>query len=490
MNVKLFSLLTLLTFFVSCNQADKKEKKVSVSTTNFIQPPIKNADIPYKEYSVDAEKGDTIFYQTGSIILFPPNSFVDKDGNAIKGNVKVKYREFTNPIDFYLSGIPMSYDSLGKQYTFESAGMCEILAYKDSLPVFVNPKSKPEINIVTQNTSQEQNLYYLDTTQQKWVNKGTSIITDLTKKINENKVAETPSFAEITEPLKPEKANSKSPVIKIVIDPASFKELLVYDNLQFQLDPNEKNFNPKDTAGDWSNVELLKGSSKGLYTVKFSNATRSVSYSARPVLEGKDYEKALKVFDKKKKEYGNLKKARETQEKKDKVQYTKDSLNYAKIIEQNKRTEQLNLLIAARNRVIERQNSVVTEINETSKSFRTFPIDRFGNWNCDEPVLRELISIAATFVDKKGNRLNLKNIAVFCKNYNSIFRFRNDKIGVVKNIENMIVGVSNGDFAYISYEDYKPIGINQSTTQQTFVMTVVSEKEYNYENIKALSGRQ
>ena len=345
MKINLFSLLMLVTLYIGCNQADTKEITANKQTTNFIQGPIKNADIPFKDYLIDGEKGDTLFYQTGSIIIFPPNSFIDKDGNTIKGNVKVKYREFTNPIDFYLSGIPMSFDSLGKQYTFESSGMCEIHAYKDGLPVLVNPKNKPQINIVTQNASSEHNLYYLDTNQHKWVNKGVSIVTDLNNLTKDKKTIDPSNYTAINEPIKPQKATNKSPVIKIVIDPASFKELLVYDNLKFQLDPNEKNFNPSDTADDWSDVELLKGSTKGLYTVKFSNATRSVSYSAKPVLEGKDYEKALKVFEKKKKEYQQLLADRLLQEKANKEKYIKDSIAYNVQLEENKRIEQLKHVI-------------------------------------------------------------------------------------------------------------------------------------------------
>jgi hypothetical protein len=497
MKIKLISLIVLLTFFVSCNQADKKEKNVKVSTTNFIQLPIKNADIPFKEYSVDAEKGDTIFYQTGSIILFPPNSFVDKNGNVIKGNVRVKYREFTSPIDFYLSGIPMSYDSSGKQYTFESSGMCEILAYKDSLPVFVNPKSKPEINIVTQNTSQEHNLYYLDTTQQKWVNKGTSIITDLNKKVSDNKITTTSSFTEITEPLKPEKANTKSPVIKIVIDPASFKELLVYDNLQFQLDPNEKNFNPKDTAGDWSNVELVKGSSKGLYTVKFSNASKTISYAARPVLEGNDYDKALKIFDKKNKEYQKKLNERLNTEKTNKDQNIKDSIAYSIRLEENKRIERLNALIEIRNKEIEKQNAIVEKINkqivETSlsnKLMRSFEVDGFGIWNCDKAIALNCLPIVATFKDNKGNLIEMTNVAVLYKSFNGILKFIDNQIQVVKDADNMIIGLYNGKFAYITYNDYNKLKINADSKEQIFTMTVVEEKDNNYDFIKTVAGRQ
>ncbi len=214
MGFKLLLIGICICVFVSCNQESKKETKVVPEPERFIDPPIKGADVPFKEYMVDAAKGDTVYYPTGSIILFPPNSFVDKDGNVITGNVQVKYREFSKPIDFFLSGIPMNYDSAGVQYTFESAGMCEILAYKDGAPVFVNPASKPEINLASEDSSQIQNLYYLDTAQKKWVNKGASIITDLHKRKKEGATTVPLPVEALEEPVKPEKANTKAPLFK------------------------------------------------------------------------------------------------------------------------------------------------------------------------------------------------------------------------------------------------------------------------------------
>lgn len=233
MRGKLFPVIVLLICFVDCNQSQKKSWDVSEHESKFFQPPIPNADLPFEEYAVDAQRGDTLYYQTGSIILFPPNSFVDNEGNLVQGNVQVKYREFRSPIDFYLSGIPMNYDSLGKQFVFESGGMCEILAYKEGVRVFVNPLIKPEINIISQNPSPKQSIYYLDTVLKRWINKGASIVRDLTKETDNSESTTNFDFNDIAEPLKPEKATNKSPVIKIAINPASFNELMVYDNLQF-----------------------------------------------------------------------------------------------------------------------------------------------------------------------------------------------------------------------------------------------------------------
>ncbi|HEY0041265.1 MAG TPA: hypothetical protein VGB71_11410, partial [Flavisolibacter sp.] len=130
MSNNLFFILAFAFVVTSCHQKRKKEPETIPQKDIFISPPVSGTDIHLEEYSVDAGKGGTLFYKTGSIIFFPPNSFVDKDGKTVQGKVTVKYREFADPIDFYLAGIPMDYDSSGTKYTFESSGMCEILAYK------------------------------------------------------------------------------------------------------------------------------------------------------------------------------------------------------------------------------------------------------------------------------------------------------------------------------------------------------------------------
>jgi hypothetical protein len=149
-------IIVIILIISKCNCGSKTN-----TVAKFVNPPIHQADVPFSDYVVDASRGDTIIYSSGSVLLFPPVAFVDKNGNVVKGNINIKYREFSNPVDQFLSGIPMDYDSGGVHYTFESAGMCDIQAFKNGEPVFVNKNSKPEINLATANIDPAQNLYYL-----------------------------------------------------------------------------------------------------------------------------------------------------------------------------------------------------------------------------------------------------------------------------------------------------------------------------------------
>ena len=143
-------LSSIMMVMISCdsqegNENQEVEIQVADSTKviaegRFINPPIEGVNVPYEEYMLSAEDGGTLYFKTGSIIIFPPDAFVDEAGDVIKGDVKVEYREFVDPLDFYLAGVSMNYDSAGVSYNFESAGMCEINAYSENKSVFVNQK--------------------------------------------------------------------------------------------------------------------------------------------------------------------------------------------------------------------------------------------------------------------------------------------------------------------------------------------------------------
>lgn len=426
MNTKILSLIILSLALNGCGYFEK-EKSVLTETERFIKPPIANANIPFDEFDIEVGKGDTIFSNSGSILLFPPNAFIDREGKIVQGNVQLKYKEFSTPIDFYLSGIPMDFDSLDKHYNFESSGMCQVLAFKDGDPVFVNPLNKPEIYLASNNKSDLHKIYYLDTVQRKWIEKGESIVTDLSNYNNNlQKKAKEKSgeFSNIEEPIMPAKANTNSPIIKIVVDPASIKELLGYDNLQFQVLDNIENFDPNASNDEWKNVEIEKSKIKGQYIVQFSNDKKTITHTVKPVLEGKDYDKALKVFEKKQSDYTKQKNIYFENEKLHKEQYVRDSIENHEQILANEKTARLNQLILERNIEIEMRNKTIEEnnkeiksINLSNKILRGFDIDSFGLINCDILTLNNNSTFFAKFTDKSGNQIELKNIAVIYETF-------------------------------------------------------------------------
>jgi hypothetical protein len=485
-------IVVIILIISKCNCRSKTNTVVK-----FVHPPIKQADVPFSDYVVDASRGDTIMYLSGSVLLFPPDAFVDKNGNVVKGNINIKYREFSNPVDQFLSGIPMDYDSGGVKYTFESAGMVDIQAFKNGEPVFVNKNKKPEINLATSNIDPAQNLYYLDTVSQQWVNRGKSEILEVgkTNLVVKNPVAET---EEVPKPVQPYKVDEELPIIKVTIDSGSFAELMAYNNLKFQVDKSENRFNGEDSKIVWDDIKLKKGSQYGIYNIQFTKASekinKSVEYKVRPVLEEKDYAKAIRIYDQQLKTYNQKLESRKLVEKDKKAQYLKDSIENLKIVWENERTEKLNKIIEAKNAQIEKINAETLEHNKyvdnenlTRSTFRNFAFDQFGIWNCDRPIKdSKPIWVEPEFADKDGKPIELYTAHLFVKNFNGLFELFDNKLPVSIERENMIVGICNGRFAYITYEDFKKLNINANTKSQTFPMQMVSEENNNYAFIKKL----
>jgi hypothetical protein len=134
-----FPALFLIVFIAFGCRSGNPDKVVTPSLNPpVIQPPLPGADVPFGNYIVDASKGDTIYAPSGSILYFPPQSFLDDNGKVITGEVTVRFREFADALDQYLAGIPMTYDSTGNKFQFVSSAMCEISPLKDSLPAGEN----------------------------------------------------------------------------------------------------------------------------------------------------------------------------------------------------------------------------------------------------------------------------------------------------------------------------------------------------------------
>ncbi|MBC7865376.1 MAG: leucine-rich repeat domain-containing protein [Bacteroidia bacterium] len=148
------------------------EKNVFVKKYDNVVPPIKDLDIEKNFYEINAVQGGTIKSESGTVIKLPANAFVDGAGNLITEKVIVNYREFKDPIDFLVSGIPMTYDSGGTSNTFQSAGMFELNASADGKEVFLAPGKKVEMDFVSTDPANTYNFYSFNDKKNNWENIG------------------------------------------------------------------------------------------------------------------------------------------------------------------------------------------------------------------------------------------------------------------------------------------------------------------------------
>jgi hypothetical protein len=418
--------ILLLLFLGSCSEkVDRKEvKKVDES---FVKKPIMNLDIEFQKYTLDAEKGDKIVALSGSFIEFPPNAFIDRNGELIKGMVDVSFREFHNSLDLFISGIPMQYDTLGSNYTFESSAMCEIYASQNNIELFVNPNAAPEVHLITNNTDPSHNLYFLDTIQKTWIPIGKSKIEKENIKISEsktnNKAINEDEVAEIVEPIK---ANPERPIISVTIPYVDFvPELQIFKNTKFEVDLSESNYDPKDGDIEWDKVKLEETNIKGLYNLIFSSRKRKISYRVKPVYEGEHYDDAYKIY-------------------KDKISK----------IEAKKQL----------------QARAVAIISNRAKTFRMFNALKFGIYNCDKIIQDDLMEVIANFVDQKNNQLDFYGVNLMDIDRNAIFWSDPKNIKINQSQKQAIIVVKEDTIYYVTPTDFGNTQMDDVTKSITFKM--------------------
>ena len=137
-------------------------------TKQYVNPPFQGINIPFAEYTLNPAIASDISCPSGTIIHIPENPFIDENGKPINRPIKLKYREFRNPAEIFIAGIPMNYDSAGKHFDFESAGMFEILAFDGDKPVFINPDKPIKIELASLSNENKFNQYLLDTVNKEW----------------------------------------------------------------------------------------------------------------------------------------------------------------------------------------------------------------------------------------------------------------------------------------------------------------------------------
>jgi hypothetical protein len=506
------------------NTSKNKKEIVNLEQTgqsSFVHPPMESINVPLTEYSFHAEVGDTIFHPSGSIIYFPPSALVDEAGNIVKGKVKITYREFADPIDFFVSGIPMDYDSAGRKYHFESSGMCEINAYRDNRAVFINQSARPQVYLSGKNKSPLHNLYFLDMVARRWKYAAKDIITEL-----KNTVGQIHRSATVSEehtglpakPLKPTMASDDRQAFSIAIDPGSFEELQTYDRLKFEV-LDQSNYRRSDADEHWDNVKLERSNTEGVYSITFTNSTRMVSYQVRPVLEGADYTAALKSFNEKNKLYEQALKNRLANEKAaSDSSIARSSRMMEKMNAEKAWNDQVNALIVLRNkkmrelrqqledefkkRVLEQSKTMeeqfqllvkngdkyAADMNLNDEVLRTFSINNFGIWNCDHPQYpNNEIPISVNYADSFGKSISFYNMYVVYKGFNGITQFPSStQIRVIPGSENMLWSVMNGYFYYFPYADFAKTAISRATQTFSFKMRKSQQPVSSYQEIRQL----
>lgn len=375
----------------SCSPRKKNEKPI-VASNNYLltNPPLPELDIPYQKFEIDPSQPNVLFSKMGAKINIPSDAFLDKDGNIIKGKVEVSFREFYNPLDFYLAGIPMNYNDNGVDKVLESGGMVEVTAKSNKAELFVNPASKIKVDLFSWTKSKDFNLYDLDKTTGKWIEKGKDSISVF----NENKVVPT---------VPPMPIIATENAFKIADDTKMFPEIDGYKDVLFE-PINLSKCNISDAQ-----EMIVRHLKNGIFEVtsiikygSFRKENKCLCYLAFE--DGKDYSDAMKTYQNK----------------------------YAKILKE-------------RNLHINEEEKIIRTLTINNFGFVNCDYPR------SYPSGGEINPI---YVDENGKPIVLNNVVLVEKNTNALFRYsdnvkynpsNNNLLWGLTN-DNKIAFIKNADF--------------------------------------------
>lgn len=144
----------------------------SIKTTGLaaIDPPVPSLDIMPETITIEnTDKDIEMTTSTGTKLKIPANAFIYADGTSVEGPVNVSYREFTDPLDIALSGIPMTYaPEGGEEGVFASAGMFELYASQGNKPLQLATDKAIDVIQTTPWSGTDYNFYVMDTGAGTW----------------------------------------------------------------------------------------------------------------------------------------------------------------------------------------------------------------------------------------------------------------------------------------------------------------------------------
>ena len=420
-----------------------------------------------QEFSVDGSRDTTILFNSGSLIKIQANTFVDSARNPIVGLVELKYREFHNVGEIILARIPMTYDSAGTEYHFESAGMFELNAFQNGKPVFITNDKSIEVSLASLDKSGTKfNQYYLDPASQKWNYTGEDFptivgLTDSAKLIDSAK-----SGFDVIKPIV-KKKNQQQFTISISYD--EYPELKAFDNVLFEVSPETKNFDPSTAKMKWDDVDVERIGKTNSYKLTFVGNSKTYEIIAYPVVEKNNLKKSQAKFEQL---YANYKTQSGIRDNVDKdierklqsqLSVSQKAVNYFKALAQSRENKRLA------------ENAATTE----EIIYRSFQVKNFGIWNSDCPssMPQEAI-VKAKYVDESGQEVKIAVVYLVETGRNALFTlYEGKKVYFNPEKDNTIIVMTKDNSLGIFTKDQFKY-LDKDTKEFTFKLKIVKKEYY------------
>lgn len=480
---------------------------------DYVNPPLNHIKPTFASFKVDVNQGGVYEYESGSRIVVPAAAFMNDYGSLISGEVEIFYREMHDHVDFFMAGIPMTYDSAGVTYLMESAGMVEIYAEQNGVRVKMAPNKNIDVELVSTinvpnlNVPPGYNIYKLDTASRNWVYQNVDLIQILDEPLqqeegplkalkeqllNDLAAIDNEALLALQEiensvpkpvaPIEPRAMSDDGPTFEMnILDgilQEGQEELQVlqdqFGNVIWQVAADNPDYDERAFGVVWQNAKLIKKGEQD-YQLTLIHEARQVNLNIIPVLTGDDYDTAMESYQSDLAAYQEVLKAWEAQ-----VADQKAAIE-AKAAE--KREKAQNDYLAKLNEL----SAASTEISSDQKLLKRkvvnrFQANEFGIWNCDRLIAPSDYTLKASFQQADGEKIDQKVGYLVDKTKNTIYRFYiNNKSDIQFNSDSknlLWIVTSDDQIAICKPEDLKRI--NQKKGSHTFQVQPI-EKEINSE---------
>lgn len=491
-------LLTGLPLF----QSYEEQATAYFASQPLIDPPLpQHIQKEFVQFSLDANAGGVLEGKNGTRILVPSDVFQDESGNAVSGEVQIRYREMHDVVDFFLAGIPMAYDSAGVEYQLESAGMMEVYAQQNGKRLQIRPGRSIEVELVSEVTLESTadladfHVYRLDTVERNWVYEDVNqmmiletnfpdlpedhplcaVQESFQMELTALESAERLALSELEEelalpapPLRPQRHNGTDFVFDFDLSALLRNPLahslnpeqlqLLREGTLWQLHPTE-NIDRSALAQQWEDVQIAPVNNRD-FRLTLIKGNQRLSVVVNPVLSGSDYDRALAQYQTAMDAY-----ERDVQHRKELLDMRRDSIH--------------QYYAAVREQLDAKYDDRWAEANTVHPPIRHKVISRFlatqlGIWNCDRPVEAKLAGVLARFEDENGSALRNRVGYLIDNTRNTITRFytgRMAKLPIDPKADQLIWMVTDDRQLAV----YRPASAHSDTTEddQTIVMDIV-----------------
>ncbi|MEL6972336.1 MAG: hypothetical protein AAFO02_19375 [Bacteroidota bacterium] len=458
--------LVLLLFVPGLFQKAALTPEDYFASQDFVNVPLPEMNITYEVKTVaDAHRGGVIDYESGSRLVIPAAAFMNDRGKLIGGEVEIHYRELHDYIDFFVSGIPMAYDSLGMQRYLTSAGMVEVFAKQNGRRLRLAPgkavqvELRSEVRVQDYFTLPNYYVYRLDTVKRSWEYQNIDMLqfaeeeewepgaaTDSPQRRWQQELRWLEQDYELAlqelqasnpvpaAPVPPRQAAGNRPTLELdfvngelPLDPTSEIQAAdlayLHGGTIWEILPESPEVDSRAFKVEWQQVKLRRINPRQ-YELTLQHSQNEETLLVAPVLFGEDYQGALRQFEQAQAAYTAKVEVRERQ-----ISEARDSLQAMFAERKAALQESLSEELSSRPGPLRR------------KVINRFVVTNFGIWNCARPTSAPQTMTGVNYVLENGEAIENTTTYVVNETQNTIFRYlasSSAPLGIVADTDNLL----------------------------------------------------